>query len=156
MFDLDDLYDDEGIVAEAVYEEPYIGDDLYFEETIKGVPIIQCVRGAMEVGGYTHNFHNVGTVWLTPVSEDVIYFGNGHPFNVIYEVVESFSKDIDDSLKILFFTKCAWFVIKMESSESRIPNKPWVCFSGGMIRSRNKLWHSYFRQLQARTSNYIM
>ena len=156
MFDLDELYDNGDIVAEAVYEEPDLDDGLYFEETIRGVPILQRVREALGEGGYTHNTYIEGTVWLTPVSEDVIYFGNGHPYNVIYEVVECFSKDIDDSLKILFFTKCAWFVIKMESSESRIPNKPCISFSGGMIRSRNKLWHSYFRQLQARTSNYIM
>lgn len=155
MFDLDELYADDTIESEAVYEAPYLGDDLYFEQTIQGVPITQRVGEALSFG-YTHNFHNVGTVWLTPVSEDVIYFGKGHPYNVIYEVVECFSKDIDDSLKILFFTKCAWFVIKMESSESRIPNKPCISFSGGVIRSRNKLWHSYFRQLQARTSNYIM
>lgn len=105
---------------------------------------------------YGHNIDDEVTGWFTPVSEDVIDFGDDSPYDVIDEVFECVEKHIHKSPIFVFYTKYGWFVIKMEYSESDIPNEPCLSIYKGVVRTRNELWSRYIRRLQARTSNYIM
>ena len=104
---------------------------------------------------YAHNIPDEEEFcWFTPISKHIIDFGDGSPYDVIDEVIESLEKYVNRSQVFTFINKYGWFVLEMEYLEFVEPDKPCLSFYKGMPCLSNELWDSYLYQLKASTSNY--